>query len=250
MIERIELNALAIRMRRQYGADASSPVQIFSQIQGSQDLTLVLFPMGGLFSGMSFRVGSGGLIAVNSNMSYGRQRLAVAHELYHIALDPHCTRTICLQNLDVGDSQEQNANVFASFFIAPYEALRSYINEDLGAKNQPIGIHEVIRIEQHFGFSRQGILKRLTDEGMLEPTDADSFRQPDLDQIARLGYDLDLYAASPPERQYQTLGKYIKLAETLRGSDMISQGKYEELLLGAFRADIVFGTEGDDPPVD
>ena len=36
-------------------------------------------------------------------------------------------------------------------------------------------------------------------------------------------------------------GKYIKIAEELKDKNLISKGKYEELLLDAFRGDIVYG---------
>ncbi len=41
-----------------------------------------------------------------------------------------------------------------------------------------------------------------------------------------------------------TFGKYIKIAEELRQKSLISKGKYEELLLDAFRSDIVYVLDG------
>jgi len=42
----------------------------------------------------------------------------------------------------------------------------------------------------------------------------------------------------------QTLiGRYIKRAEELLNRGLISDGKYEELLLEAFRADLVYGLD-------
>ena len=40
-----------------------------------------------------------------------------------------------------------------------------------------------------------------------------------------------------------TYGRYIKQAEELLKRGLISDGKYEELLLEAFRADLVYGLE-------
>ena len=40
-----------------------------------------------------------------------------------------------------------------------------------------------------------------------------------------------------------TYGNYIKQAERLLDDELISVGKYEELLLEAFRADLVFGDD-------
>ena len=40
-----------------------------------------------------------------------------------------------------------------------------------------------------------------------------------------------------------TYGRYIKRAEDLLSRGLISDGKYEELLLEAFRADLVYGLD-------
>ena len=60
---------------------------------------------------------------------------------------------------------------------------------------------------------------------------------------ARYGYSTELYFPPPKEKQYMTFGKYINLAEELREKSLISKGKYEELLLDAFRSDIVYGLD-------
>ena len=57
----------------------------------------------------------------------------------------------------------------------------------------------------------------------------------------KLGYDDRLYLPTASEKQYYTLGRYIKLAEELKDRDLVSDGKYEELLLSAFRGDMVYG---------
>jgi Zn-dependent peptidase ImmA (M78 family) len=248
--ERIELNAEALRMRRSMGVDDASPLDIFSLIGQSDHLTLVLFPMGNRFSGMCARVSSLGLIAVNSRMSYGRQRLACAHELYHLTYSEECGRQVCLQDLDSGDVLEQEANLFSSFFLAPYEALHDYIHKRLQKRIGPLAVDDVVRIEQHFGISRRGILARLLREGYLTEDTATAMKSGMAEQAARLGLDPRLYAPADPDRAFFTMGQYIRLAENLKDKDIISRGKYEELMLAAFRADMVFGAEGDDPPDD
>ncbi len=250
MKERIELNAEALRMRRSMGVDETAPLDIFSLIGQSDHLTLVLFPMGDRFAGMCARAGQLGLIAVNSRMSYGRQRLACAHELYHLHHAEECGRQVCLQDLDSGDDLEQEANLFASFFLAPYEALHEYIQKKIQKEKAPLGLDDVVRIEQHFGFSRRGMLARLIRDGYLAEETSSSMKTGMAEQAARLGLDPRLYAPADPDRTYFTMGQYIRLAENLREKDLISQGKYEELMLAAFRTDRVYGLEGDDFPDD
>jgi hypothetical protein len=63
-----------------------------------------------------------------------------------------------------------------------------------------------------------------------------------------LGYDDKLYRPTPEEKQYLTTGSYIALVEQLKGKGIISQDKYAELLLDAYRSDIVYNmsVEGDE----
>jgi len=45
---------------------------------------------------------------------------------------------------------------------------------------------------------------------------------------------------TPVDRQYFTVRKYIEKVEQLKNEDLISNGKYEELLMDAYRVDIVY----------
>ena len=63
-----------------------------------------------------------------------------------------------------------------------------------------------------------------------------------------LGYSSDLYRPLPKDKQYMTYGHYINQAEQLISKGLISYGKYDELLMDAFRSDMVYGNgeeEGD-----
>ena len=45
MKEKIELNSEAITLRKEFGEDANSPIDIFSLIHNNDDLTIVFYPM-------------------------------------------------------------------------------------------------------------------------------------------------------------------------------------------------------------
>lgn len=62
----------------------------------------------------------------------------------------------------------------------------------------------------------------------------------------RLGYDDKLYKATLEEKKYFSIGEYVQKVEALKERALISNGKYQELLIDAFRADIVYnlGSEG------
>ena len=57
------------------------------------------------------------------------------------------------------------------------------------------------------------------------------------------GFSTDLYRELPADKQYQTNGYLIEQASIALAQDLISEGKYEEILLQAFRPDLVFGDE-------
>ncbi len=63
---------------------------------------------------------------------------------------------------------------------------------------------------------------------------------------ARRGYGRDLYMPSGRGRQYFTTGEYIRKVESIASKDLISEGKKEELLLKAYRADIVYDFDGEE----
>ena len=67
---------------------------------------------------------------------------------------------------------------------------------------------------------------------------------------ASLGFDTALYKPSRDEKAYKTFGFYIKQAQELLDKEKISDGQYEQLLLEAFRADLVYGDEQEEEELD
>ena len=246
MKEKIEINSAAISLRREFGIDIYSPVDIFSLINNRDDLTLVFYPMSERISGICVRDENNKIIAVNSNTTYGRQRFTIAHELYHLFFHEDFKSIVCSKDLEKEkDPMEKEADMFASYFLAPYEALRDYIKNRLKKQNTSLEIADIVRIEQHFGLSRQATLWRLINEGYLTVEKAETMKRGIISSALKLGYDEKLYLPSPEEKQYTTLGKYIKLAEELKEKEIISTGKYEEILLNGYRGDMVYGLEGE-----
>jgi Zn-dependent peptidase ImmA (M78 family) len=248
MKERIEINAEAVSLRKQFGEDTYSPIDIFSMLHSNVDLTLVFYPMSNHISGMCIRDGNNKIIGINSTSTYGRQRFTLAHELCHLFFHDNFKSIVCSKDLESNkDPQEIEADLFASFFLAPYESLKDFIKNKLGKEKQAIEINDVVRIEQHYGLSRQAALWRLINDGYLSPKKADTMKKGIILSALKLGYDDRMYLPTPEDKQYFTFGKYIKLAEELKERDLISNGKYEEILLNGFRGDIVYGlnTEGE-----
>lgn len=250
MKEKIELNGEAVNLRKQFGVDSNSPIDIFSLIHNNDDLTIVFYPMSSQLSGICIRDGNNKIIGVNSTSTYGRQRFTIAHELYHLFFHEDFKSIACFTDLEMNkDPKEKEADMFASYFLAPYEALSYFIKDKLGKEKQELNIEDVIKIEQNFGISRQAILWRLVNDGYLSTTKADTMKTGIIVSARKLGYDDELYTPTPEDKQYATFGKYIKLAEKLKNNDAISNGKYEEILLNGFRSDIVYGFDLDEEEV-
>lgn len=238
-----EIDSMAVNLRKELGEDSMSPIDIFSLAMTIPELTTVLCPLGKNISGICIKGNGTNLIAINSGMSLGRQRFSMAHEFYHLRYDTEGTRRVCAVAIDGGDEKEREADMFASHFLLPSAAL---YNELKGCKS--VSFEKVVWLEQHFRLSRQAILYRLKSEGKI---DSELYSKMQVDvkySAAKLGYDIDLYRPTPEDKNMKTTGQYIRMAEQLYNAKKISTGKYEELLLDAFREDIVFGNydEGDE----
>ncbi|HRX65969.1 MULTISPECIES: ImmA/IrrE family metallo-endopeptidase [unclassified Mesotoga] len=249
MPEDIDINANALSLRKTLGEDAYSPIDIFAVLGSIDDLTLVYYPLGKRISGMCLREKENKIIVINSDQTYGRQRFTAAHELCHIYFHEDLHKVVCPAAFDEKDPAEVEANKFASYFLAPYESLREFLNKRI-QKGGRISLENVVETEQYYGLSRQATLIRLIKEGYISEDEAAEMQTRVIKSAQDLGYDVTLYKPSPEEKKTMTLGKYVKLAEMLRESGAISEGLYEQYLLEAFRSDIVYGTEDDEERYD
>lgn len=241
-----ELNSLALKTRRMLGEDGYSPVDIFALVNGWKEkkITIVRYPLSERISGMCTRIGEEAVICINSRSSYGRQRFTLAHELYHILYEDNMNRVICGMSFTGNKSDsEKEADKFASYLLMPFDALFQY-----GEKTETWDLESIIEAEQFFQISHMAMLLRLQTDGLITETEAEEFREITVSrEAARLGFGKELYLPLPKERQYFTTGEYIRKVESLAEKDLISNGKREELLLDAFRADVVYNLDEEEP---
>lgn len=245
MIDKMTLSNKASSVRKKLGEDNTSPIDIFALVYTLENVTLVMYPLGKKISGICIKNNISTVIAVNTNMSIGRQRFSLAHEVYHFYYDKDMSRTICQNKIGSGSQTEKYADQFASYLLMPQAALYDKIQEITSLKKKKLTVSDVIKLEQYFGVSRQAMLFRLHEEGELSQTDIESMQQNVILSAAKLGYDTSLYKPTPKNSNRGTYGYYIKQTEKLLQSDLISIGKYEEWLLDAFRDDIVYGDEAE-----
>ncbi len=237
-----EINSLALRMRRLWGEDGYSPIDIFSIVNGWKDkkITLVKYPMSARMSGMCVKENEDIIIGINSTTSYGRQRFTLAHELYHVLYEENTRRAICDMSMSENKSEsEREADWFASYLLMPYDALVQYEpNKDKWT------LERVIEAEQFFQISHQAIIYRLEEEGLVSSEKAEMFKGVTISAMAsKLGYGKELYLPTEEGKRYFTTGEYVRKVEKVARMDLISEGKKEELLLEAYRADIVYNLD-------
>ena len=173
----------------------------------------------------------------NSTTSYGRQRFTLAHELYHGLYEEDMQRVICDMSMNGNKSEsEKEADKFASYLLMPYDALLEYEHD-----KAKWDLEKVIDAEQFFQVSHQSMLYRLVCDNLISSEVADEYKSITVSTVAaKLGYGKELYLPTDKNKQYFTTGEYIRKVEKMAEKDLISEGKREELLLEAYRADIVY----------
>ena len=239
MRDKIKLNSLAVELRRDWDLNPYSPIDLFSIVLSKlPDLTILFYPMSDNTSGMCIKNINGiDLICINSNMSKGRQRFTLAHELYHLLFEED-KKDIIICETSNDDDSEKEANIFASYLIMTYEGLERY------AKTNNLSewsLEEIIRAEQYFQISHHAMLFRLREHEFISLDECIKLRSVEIGYNARInGFSDSLYTPSNAEEKYFSLGKYVRLVEKAFNENKISPGKRDELLLDAFRSDLTY----------
>lgn len=257
MRDKIKLNSFAVELRRDWDLNPYSPIDLFSIVLSKlPDLTILFYPMSDNTSGMCIKNINGidldelkddssediapsddMVICINSNMSKGRQRFTLAHELYHLLFEED-KRNLIICETSNDDDSEIEANIFASYLIMTYEGLERY------AKTNNLtewSLEEIIRAEQYFQISHHAMLFRLREHEFISLEECKRLRSVQIGYNARInGFSDSLYTPTNTEKKYFSLGKYIRLVEKAFNDNKISSGKRDELLLDAFRSDLTY----------
>lgn len=241
MIYQVEMDYLAKEARARLGEDACSPLDVFALVLQIPKLTLARVDLGKHIAGMTLKSNATNVIAINSTFPLGRQRFSLAHELYHLWYD-NDKNSISIAEYNSKSEVEKKANAFAAYFLVPFSALKTKADE-INLKSQ-VTVENVIKLEQFFGISHSAMVWRLFNDNYINANQRKQLEEIQVTQTAKLlGYDTLLYQPLLLQQQ-RTYGYYIEQTQKLLAKGIISQGKYEELLLDAFRDDIVFGDEG------
>ncbi len=220
-----EAEVLASKFRFENGLSQSEPLNTKTLIR-RLEITAIYRPLSETSCGISCKASSGQkFMLINSNSTRGRQHFTIAHELYHLFYDPAPIPHMCA--LGPATGEEKNANRFASCLLMPQEGVISLLRPQEIASHD-VTLAGVLRMEQLFGVSRNTLLIRLKDLGLIT-----SGRLKDLmglsvkDTARQYGYDLSLYE---PGNEGLVIGDFGEKARILYEMGRISEGHYMELL--------------------
>ena len=234
--KKTKLPKLNINLRRQFGIDEYSPINIFTLLPTKIDnLTIVWFPMKKSVNGCCFKNDIDSIILINSLHPIGRQNINLAHELYHL-LDDAENYIVCSEKFN--DKIEKEADDFASNFLMTNHALYDFIETN---DIDEWSVEDVVKCEQYFQIDHDSLIQRLNSEKLIDETQMKEFSSVDIKYKAgRLGYDISLYKASDENKDCYSVGHMIPLAEKVCKMGRISIGKRREILNDLFRQDIIY----------
>lgn len=220
----LESEILAQKFRSKLGLSMTEPISVKTVLRKLGVLTMYR-PLSDNSFGISAKSESGKMfMLVNSYSTRGRQHFTIAHELYHLFYDESPEPHMCG---GMATGAEKDANLFASAFLMPREGLLSMVS-DVEVKNRKVELATVLRMEQLFGVSRNTLLLRLKDIGLITEQDLKDLRSvPVKESAMQYGYDLSLYEFG---NNGVVIGDFGEKARLLFESGRISEGHYYELL--------------------
>lgn len=174
----------------------------------------------------------------NIKHSKGRQNFTLAHELYHLLYEDTKNSFVC--NVNSKDESEKNADKFAECLLIPKIALYEFIKRN---NIDHWTLNDIIKCEQYFQISHTAMLCKLRREQEISYDDYCRYKTGVKSAAWNLGYDLSLYE---PANENYALGKIIPLSGMAYENNMITGGKYDEILLNIFRSDMVYNTITED----
>ncbi len=219
-----ESEILAQKFRSEHGLSMTEPISTKTVLRKLGILTMYR-PLSEKSFGISAKSESGRMfMMVNCNSTRGRQHFTIAHELYHLLYDDSPEPHMCG---GVAIGVEKDANLFASALLMPREGLLKMVSDE-EVKNRKVKLATVLRMEQFFGVSRNTLLLRLKDIGLITEAYMNELKSvPVKESAMQYGYNLSLYEAG---NKGIVIGDFGEKARLLFESGRISEGHYYELL--------------------
>lgn len=227
--------------RQALGLAAHEPIDIIKILRENADISFVIRPFSTSLSGMFIRMSASQIIVINSSKSLGHQTFTVAHEYYHLIYDKGMSSRVCATGkFNDPSPSEVEADYFAANLLMPAEALDNRLTKRLSRRKE-LQLEDVIHLEQYFGVSHKAMLVRLVQLQYISKNQFEQMQQVSVIQAARvLGYDDAIYR---PTNKEQIISPYAEMAKLATDRGFITSGKYEQLLLEAGLADILYSED-------
>lgn len=214
-------------LRRKWNLSENEPIDIFSVVQNKlPNVTIIFLNINGSISGSSYNTKNQNIIFINAEHPLGRQRFTLAHELYHLLYEDKFINC----DMTSADEVEEIANQFASCLLMSNGALLNYEREN---NIEEWTLDVIIETEQYFQISHKAMLKRLLSLDKITEREYDKYLPGIIKNAQKLGFSTKLYVSYTGGNNY-IMGNYIKLINKAYDDLVISEGKYNELLEGAF----------------
>lgn len=230
--------ARATEVRRELGLGEYEPLDFLKLLRECLDISLVFKPLSMKVSGVFLRLGSAEVIMINTNKTLGHQRFTAAHEYCHLRYDLGMSRRVCEAGLfDQDNASEREADYFAANVLLPVNGVKLRLHKRV---RKEITLDDVIDLEQHYGTSHLATLIRLRNLGLLTQKQIEAMGNGVQATARILGYRCDLYL---PTREDRIDSSYAEKAKHALDQGLISEGRYEQLLLEVGYADLLYGGE-------
>ena len=227
MTKNLLLEREASDFRERNGIGASEPIFFKSWLR-KLEVTTIFRPLSEAFSGMALKQDSQKYMIVNSNHRRGKQHFTIAHEIYHLYIQPDFHSEISYTGrFDKKDKVEYNADCFAAYLILPETGLKSLIPKQELGKNK-ISLETILKIEQFFACSRTALLYRLSELNLIDLPKYEVYKKNVIKSAIEFGFDTKLYECS---NENLIIGDYGAKAKNLLDKGKISESHYISLML-------------------
>lgn len=225
------------------GIGANESVNVFNILRNIMNVSLIGRPLTTDVSGLFVRHYDTRIILINTARSRGHQFFTAAHELCHLLYHEALTGHVCKVGLHNAQSPvEKEADNFAGRFLCPDQAI-DYLLLKRQKPSRPVSLADCVFLEQYFNVSHQVMLIRLQQLDRITGQQAEEWKAGIIRTAREIGYDTRLYK---PTGDYWVMSNYAEKARDALERDLISWGKYEELLLEAGLEEVLFGEEAED----
>lgn len=225
--DKILAKAMAVDARKNYNFELSSNIKILNEFRNQPNFTIVYMPFSDKIDGFSCKRKNHYIIVLNSRNNINRQNFTCAHELYHLLFEYKEDEYVPTMN------SEEMADTFASYFLIPEDALIKFLNDSGVANKRKLTIEDIVKIENYFQVSRQAMLNRLRDFGMITSSEQDKFGFDVIKSVKRLGGNVSNYT-EPTNPKIDVVGEMKLLVKKLAEENKISSSKCKEYLFDMF----------------